>query len=228
MTKIMLIAGHGAGDCGAVGKYDGKTYCERDEARLVVAEVAARLKKANAEIIVRDPSRNAYTDYKAGKLALPKLDALIEIHFNALSASNKDGKTKGVECYIPASETKTGLADALCAAVSRAGLTNRGTKRYNWAVITAAKKNGVNAALLEVCFIDDPDDMSVYTTQFSAICEAIAQAIIVQLGLTVKKQMDAEVVQERAGLSDATMDYLRKYRWGGDLIKKLATAIRGY
>jgi len=43
--------------------------------------------------------------------------------------------------------------------------------------------------------------------------------------LVPETRTSRQIVQEAAGLSDGTMDYLAAYRWGKDLLDKLATAI---
>lgn len=168
--KVLLIAGHGAGDPGAVS---GK-HREADEARKVVSALQKRL----GGVCVAYPSdRDAYQDYKKGTLRgvaqFPDYDFVLEVHFNAFKASAADGKTKGVEVYVPKGGDKA-VADRLCRAVSACGLTNRGVKESNLAVIRTAQDVGVPSCLLEVCFLDDPDDMAVYAARFDAIVEAIA------------------------------------------------------
>ena len=91
--SILLIAGHGAGDPGAVsGKY-----------------------------------RDAYADFQKGTLRsvaqFQDYDLVLEVHFNAFKASSADGKTKGVEAYVPKGGDKT-VADKLCRAVSACGLSH--------------------------------------------------------------------------------------------------------
>ena len=84
--KILLISGHGAGDPGAIGTYNGKTYKEADLTREVVSAVAKKLKEC-ADVTVYDQKRNAYTDYKNGVLNknanFSQYDFVLEVHFNA-------------------------------------------------------------------------------------------------------------------------------------------------
>ncbi len=49
-------------------------------------------------------------------------------------------------------------------------------------MIARAKASGTSSALLEVCFIDDKDDMQIYTAK-DQIAAAIATAIAEQFGL---------------------------------------------
>lgn len=226
--NILLIAGHGAGDPGATAKINGNTYREADETRTVVGLLASALDKYDVNVGVYNTAQNAYANWQKGKLpasVFKGYDYALEIHFNAVKAETADGKTKGVECYVTTSETGTKVEAAICSAIARLGFTNRGVKKKNYSVISAAKKAGVSSALLEVCFIDDPDDMTVYLRDKAAVARAIATGIASGFGLKLRPRTSREIVQQEAGLSDGTMDYLASYRWGKDLLDKLAVAI---
>lgn len=197
--KLLLIAGHGAGDPGAVSG----VFQEAVETRRVVGALV-RLLKGYCEVTQYPPARNAFSDFRTGQLnkqvPLSDFDFVLEIHFNASAAGPKDGKTKGVEIFVPTGAAETAEEEQICRAVAAVGLTNRGLKRYNWAVINAAHRAGVRSALLEVCFIDDPDDMLVYTTKFDAVIQAIANAIITQFSL--KKEEKPVTYEEFAAFMD--------------------------
>lgn len=184
--KLLLISGHGAGDPGATSSIGGVAYREADETRRVTAALSKAL-AAYCDVTVYPTDRNAYEDYKKGTLAalagFSAYDYVLEVHFNALKAATADGKTKGVECYVPVGAESETTETAICKAVAAAGLTNRGVKRYNWAVISKAQQSGTRASLLEVCFIDDPDDIAVYKARFQVIVDAIASAIITAYNL---------------------------------------------
>lgn len=191
--KLLLIAGHGAGDPGAVGN----GYQEATETRKVVAALAQALEGC-CDVATYPTDRNAYSDYKAGKLNVTarfaQYDYVLEIHFNAVKASAADGKTKGTEIYVTTAEPSTAVEQGLVAAIAAVGLTNRGVQRYNWAVINQARKAGASSALLEVCFIDDPDDMAVYKAKQAEIVEAIAMSIIDGFGLQRPEQEEEEAM----------------------------------
>lgn len=184
--NILLISGHGAGDPGATSSIGGVAYREADQTRRVTAALQAAL-TGYCDVTVYPTDRNAFEDHKKGTLAsvakFSQYDFALEVHFNALSASGADGKTKGTEIYVPTTETNIVAAQAIVNATASNGLTNRGVKRYNWAVISRAKQSGVPAALLEICFIDDADDMAVYQNKFAQIIQSIADGIVRGLGL---------------------------------------------
>lgn len=191
--KLLLIAGHGAGDPGAVGN----GFQEATETRKVVAALAQALWGC-CHVDTYPTSRNAYADYKTGQLTqtaqFARYDYVLEIHFNAVQASTADGKTKGTEIYVTTAEPSTAVEQAMVAVIAAVGLTNRGVKRNNWAVINQARKAGTSSALLEICFIDDADDMAIYAANQSAIVEAIAMSIIDGFGLQRSEQEQEEAM----------------------------------
>ena len=195
--NLLLISGHGAGDPGAVGSYQGKTYREADETRNVTKALAEELAK-DCTVTVYPTDRNAFADYKSGTLGtvakFSQYDYVLEVHFNAIQASAADGKTKGVECFVPNGTDKTATEAAICRRMAALGLTNRGVKFYNWAVISAARRAGVPAALLEVCFIDDADDMAVYTQKRGELVRAIADGV--REGFSLSSEEEQEVTYE--------------------------------
>lgn len=194
--KILLISGHGAGDPGATSKINGVSYKEADETR----RVTSALKKAldgYCDITIYPTDRNAFDDYEKGTLSsvakFSQYDYVLEIHFNAFQSGPADKKTKGVECYVTKSEKTTKVEEDMCRRIAAIGITNRGVKRYNWSVINTARRAGVSSALLEVCFIDDPDDMTIYTKNFQKIVNEIANAIIGVFGLKKEEKEDDDV-----------------------------------
>ena len=204
--KLLLIAGHGAGDPGAVGN----GFQEATETRKVVAALAQALDGC-CDVATYPTDRNAYSDYKAGKLnataQFAQYDYVLEIHFNAVKASTADGTTKGVECYVTTAEPSTAVEQAMVAAIAAVGLTNRGVKRNNWAVINQARKAGTSSALLEICFIDDADDMAVYAVKQSEIVEAIAMSIIDGFGLQRPEPVEQEETMTGKEIYDALNAY---------------------
>ena len=207
--NFLLISGHGAGDPGATAAIHGRAYREADEARKVTAALREAL-EGSCGVTVYPTDRNAFEDYKKGTLSavarFPQYDYVLEIHFNALQGGAADGRTKGVECYVTTGETGTEVEEAICRKLAALGLTNRGVKRKDWSVIRTAKNAGVPAALLEVCFLDDPDDMAVYTGKFSSICRGIASAMVQEFGLeeTMTEERVRAIVREMLAGKDTT------------------------
>lgn len=209
--NILLIAGHGAGDPGAIGKVNGKTYKEADLTRQVVSGLQKQL-KSYANVTIYPTENNAYDDQQLGKfLSLGNVknqDYVLEIHFNAASADSGNGKVKGTEAFVTTSESGITVEQKILANLQTLGYTNRGVKRKNWSVINAAKQTGVSTCLLEVCFIDDGDDMALYEKTRDQAISAIALGILEGFGLT-KKQETAKT-EEPTMTPEGAIEILRK------------------
>lgn len=218
--NILLIAGHGAGDPGATATTNGSLHKEADETRKVVASLQKVLQKY-CEVAVYPTSHDAFADHKKGALSsianFSNYGYVLEVHFNAFQNGPLDGNTKGVECYVTSRESGTTVEEKICKNIASVGLTNRGVKRYNWSVINAAKNAGVSSALLEVCFIDDPDDMEVYTQKFQQIVNGIAKGIVDGFGLGTFK-MDSEEEDEEMNVYKTLAEVPD---WGKPTVEKL-------
>lgn len=182
--KILLIAGHGAGDPGAIGKVNGKTYRESELARQVVQRVQNAL-VGYAQTAVYPTAQNAFDDQQMGRFVskVAGYDYVLEIHFNASAKDAGNGTVKGSEAYVTTTEAGITVEEGILRHLASLGYTNRGVKRKNWSVIAAAKRAGVSSCLLEVCFIDDGDDMALYERTQEQAAQAIAQGIIEGFGL---------------------------------------------
>lgn len=189
MCKILLISGHGAGDPGAMGTLNGVTYKEADLTRELTELIQPTLEQEYGAAVERYPiERNAYADFMSNRLALDLTGYhyILEVHFNAFQ-KNADGDIKGMEIYTTYSRKDTATERYILDKVRATGIdTDRGLKRYDWSVIAAAERKKSPAALLEVCFIDDEDDMKKYLADKGKIARAIADGIAAGLLLERK------------------------------------------
>ncbi|MDD6485101.1 MAG: N-acetylmuramoyl-L-alanine amidase [Clostridiales bacterium] len=170
--KFLIIAGHGGRDSGAVG--NGFTEAE------LTREAAALLKNAldfYGEAEIADTSLNWFEYLKTNSHSFVGYDYVLELHFNS-------GGGSGTEIYVTPWESGVTVEEAvvknICAA---AGWKNRGVKVNNWNVISEVKRQGVSAALLEICFIDSPADMEIYENKKRELMEAAAAGIAEGFGL---------------------------------------------
>ena len=180
--KILLISGHGAGDPGAVSKF-GK---EADLTIEQVEKIKPYLDKY-ADVTLYPTERNAYSDVKNGalKVKFSDYDYALEVHFNScVNDISGNGQTTGTEIYVTKAEATVGVETAIVKNIAALGLKNRGVKRTDFTVIKTAKNAGVSSALVEVCFIDDKDDMTIYNSKKDRIAQAIANGIISGFKLT--------------------------------------------
>lgn len=84
MVHLFIIAGHGAGDCGAIGY--GYTEAER------VRALASRLQAlGGGNVTVADMNRNWYADNGIMSLNIPKDWQILELHMDSAGASAKGG-----------------------------------------------------------------------------------------------------------------------------------------
>lgn len=200
--KILLISGHGDGDPGAVGN----GYKEADLTIEVVNGIAPLLRQY-AIVDLYPTHRNAFKDIQNGQLqaSFSNYDYVLEIHFNA-------GGGTGTEIYVTSKEKQTCVEKSIVNKLA-AFYRNRGVKISDFLVINTAKNRGVSSALLEVCFIDNANDMDVYQTHKKAIFEAIASGIASGFGLKMTSMTPGAVSNDQNNSSSNTynsiVDYLK-------------------
>lgn len=186
--KILLIAGHGAGDPGATSKINGVTHKEAEYTREVVAALRPLLKAYGVDVDTYPVNRNAFTDITCGSykfaVDVSKYDYALEIHFNScVHDLYGNGHTTGTEIYTYLSEKVTTVEQKILNKICALGFTKRGVKRENFAVIRNIKTRGTSCALIEICFIDDADDIALYMKKCDKICQAIADGVAEGFGL---------------------------------------------
>lgn len=177
--KILLIAGHGAGDPGACSNYG----IEANETRRVVDMLKSQFGTYNnISIDVYPTNRNAYEDVKNGcvQVNFANYDYVLEIHFN--SAGNI--LANGTEVWVTPAESGINVEQLIVNKIASLGYLNRGVKREDFAVIRNAKNKGVSSALIEICFISNQNDMNKYNDNFENICKAIVDGVGEGFGLS--------------------------------------------
>ena len=227
--KILLMAGHGDGDPGAPGL---NGYNEADVVREIVPKLRDKL-TPYADVTVFDMSKNPYKYLKSHSFNFKEYDYVLEVHLNAYKKeATANGHTKGVEILVHPSEKGVGVENAILSNVAALGFTNRGIKEptdlQNMNICKG--KQGVSYALIEVCFIDDVDDMALFNAKKGAVINGIAQGIVTGFGLAKNKQTvemdDISVIKNKIGLEDQTIEYLKAYKFGAELIRKIANAVK--
>ena len=178
--KILLIAGHGAGDPGACSNYG----TEATETRRVLNEVNSLFSGYDVTVDVYPTNRNAYADIGNGCLQVnfADYDYVFEIHFN--SAANTEAT--GVEIWATYAEQGITVEQAIVNKIAALGYSNRGVKREDFRVIRTAKNKGTSAALIETCFISNQGDMNRYNSNFTKVCNAMVEGIAEGFGINKK------------------------------------------
>lgn len=173
--KILLIAGHGEGDCGAVGC----GFQEAEKTRELMYILNPLLAQV-CECVSYDYTKNCYKQSKAGKAPDWKcFDYVIELHFNAFNKS-----ANGTEIYIDESEIGKEVEEKIVKYISEIGFKNRGVQRKNNLLnMNLCTNAGTSYCLIETCFIDSNRDMTVYETNKQKVAEAILRGVVEGFGL---------------------------------------------
>jgi N-acetylmuramoyl-L-alanine amidase len=183
MSKLKTVtvhAGHnpsGKVACGASDYIDEST-----EARYITKKVIALLKKSgikakNCTVSNGTSQKDVLVKIRDKCEAVKNVDLNVSIHFNAAFHSKSDNKTKGVEVYLTSEAGCKGpVAKKICSNIKALGFANRGVKiRKDLYFLNKTTKPAI---LVEVCFVDDEDDVKLYKKTKNQIAAAIADAII--------------------------------------------------
>lgn len=168
MTKLYVIAGHGAGDPGAGGG-------GRNEADLV-RQLAKKMKElGGSDVEVLDTSRNWYADGGVNAALKKKVGSnpLIELHLDAASASAKGGHVIIKDTMQPDKYDKA-LAEFLKKEFP--GRAESIVKRGNLANVNRSATHGINYRLIEVCFITNDADRKKLLGNMGDIAKGILAA----------------------------------------------------
>lgn len=212
--KILLVAGHGAGDPGAVNK-----KYNVNEAAIVreqVKAVKARLETyKDVTVTIADTSKDAFAELQKGKAPFGTgYDYVLEFHLNAFN-----GSAKGTEIYVTTTEKYLTVEQKINANLAKY-FDNRGVKRTNFSVIWWAKQKGMSSALVESFFIDNNADYEKYKNNKTAINNAIADGIASGFGLTKKSTSSGSTTTPKPSTNKTTING-KVYWTGGSKFKML-------
>lgn len=174
---IYLIAGHNGKGTGAYSRYGD----EGEETIDVRNDIAAKLRHEYGCKVVTDEDFSALPNVLRWLESLvSERDIVIDIHFNAFN-----GKAHGSECIIANQhdyKERTVAEAILKATVDALGTRSRGVKtekytaRKRIGILSGRPKNAINV-LLEVCFIDNADDMKKYDDNYCEFIQAVADVL---------------------------------------------------
>lgn len=218
--KLLIVAGHGNGDPGACAL----GYREADLTREVAKGLYDELRKTmGKQVDLYDTSRNLYSDLKSGKYnVIDGYTDIIEIHFNACVQDLKgNGKSTGTEILVHKSRYDAKdikLEERLLREICDCGLKNRGVKpRSDLQNMNICRNSGVNYFLIEMCFIDDLDDMNIYKQFKRWNIEVFADTLLDYWGYSVDSENESKPVTVNTGRYDS----IDSVPYGKDTIQKL-------
>lgn len=173
MTKLYVIAGHGAGDPGACA--NGYEEAER------VRALAARLKALGGDSVeVLDTSRNWYADKGISSLSIPDGQPLVELHADGVGAPGPRGGHVIIYAGYEPDDYDVALADFI--AEMFPGRADKIVKRGDLANPRRAAARGINYRLLECCFISNPGDIEQFNSHLDDVARGILGAFGIEAG----------------------------------------------
>ena len=177
--KINVHAGHGkdgAVGCGAVGLIKESTEARK------VKDLVIKYLKAEGHTVYDctvDTGKDASDILKkiVKKCNAHTVDLDVSIHFNSgVSDPKGNDKTTGTEVLIYNSESKAyDEAKRVCDKIAKLGFKNRGVKTRSDLYFLNSSKAA--AILIEVCFVGDKDDVTLYQKNVDNIAKAIVEGI---------------------------------------------------
>lgn len=195
-VSIMLDAGHGGRDPGAV--YKGRQ--EKDDALQMVLAVGEILENRGIDVQYTRTTDIYETPYqKAMKANEAGVDYFISIHRNSYPADNA---VSGVESLVyDLSGIKYEMAEDINDQLETIGFRNLGVKaRPNLVVL---KRTKMPAVLVELGFINSDTDNQIFDENFDAIALAIAEGILDTLMQRPDMDLDSEP-EEMPGVTPET------------------------
>ena len=173
--KILVMAGHTASGnkgCGAVGHIN-----ESNETRKVAPKVVEYLNKMGVEATYVKLDKATSSSYLSEQVKLANskgtFDCMVQIHFNA-GSSDPNKNTTGTETYYRTNKGKP-FSDRVNAKLATL-FKDRGS-RNDKPNLYWLKNTNHPAILIEVCFVDDKDDVRVYQENFDKVCRLIAEGL---------------------------------------------------
>lgn len=181
--KVNIHAGHNP---------DGKTACgatglikESTEARLIVKKVKKLLGESGMTVYDctcdNGTSQEDVLKKIVNKCNIHDVDLDVSIHFNSgRNDRTSDGKIGGTEVWMRTADgIKKKAGTKICNKLEKIGFTNRGIKESKGLYFLNHTK--APAVLIEVCFVDDKDDVKLYKNSKDAVAKAVADAILKSL-----------------------------------------------
>lgn len=181
--KIAIDPGHGGRDPGAV--FEGRQ--EKDD-NLELAMAVGQILEENGVDVVYTRVDDVYnTPYEKATMANNSgADLFVSFHRNAMPTP---GSASGAEVLVYEDEgVPAEVARNILSELSQAGFTDRGViERKNLVVL---RRTQMPAVLLEVGFIDNPQDNQVFDSEFEQIAQGIADGILESIDMDVSARPD--------------------------------------
>ena len=166
MAHLYVIAGHGAGDCGAVGY----GYTEAERVRYLASRLLAL---GGSNVTVADTNRNWYADNGIMSLNIPKDWQILELHMDSAGTLAKGGHVIIKEGYNP-DQYDTALSNFIGNFFQ--GRANKIVGKNDLANVNRAAYKGYSYRLLENGFITNSGDLSKFNNRTDELARGILSA----------------------------------------------------
>lgn len=167
--NLFVIAGHGAGDPGAVGY----GYNEAERVRALTNKL---IELGGSQVTCYDQDRDCYQDNGLSSLNIPDGTQVIELHMDSASASARGGHVIIKAGFNP-DQYDTGLANFI--GTMFPGRSTLISQRSDLQNVNVAASRGIPYRLLECCFISNEADLS----KFNSNMEELARGILNVFGI---------------------------------------------
>lgn len=172
MAHLFVIAGHGAGDPGACG--NGFSEAER------VRALATRIKALGGEnVTLGDFNRDYYADGGISSLNIPKDWEIAELHMDSAAEGAKGGHVIVKSGFTP-DKYDNALASFIGSILP--GRANLIVGRSDLANPNRAAARGYSYRLVEVGFITNAGDVSIFNNRMDDIARGILNAFGISSG----------------------------------------------
>ena len=183
MAHLFIIAGHGAGDCGAVGY----GYTEAERVRALASRLSAL---GGGNVTVADMNRNWYADNGIMSLNIPKDWQILELHMDSAGASAKGGHVIINSAYS-ADQYDTALASFIGSFFP--GRAKNIVPRSDLANPNRAAARGYSYRLLENGFVTNSGDLNKFNSQMDDLARGILNAFGIATASPAKEDSDGKV-----------------------------------
>ena len=164
MSKLFIIPGHGAGDCGAVG--NGYQEAER------VRALAQRIKDFGGDdVVLSDFDMNSYEANIIGKGLVPKGYKILELHMDSSEHSSAKGGHVIINGKFKADEYDNALAKMISGMFPGRSQTIVG--RTDLANVNRSASMGYNYRLMECGFISNAEDVQKFNSRMDELAKGI-------------------------------------------------------
>ena len=216
-NSVVIDAGHGGEDNGAVsGDYLEKEW-NLDTSRACANEL---VKYGVYVYETRTDDTYVSLEDRASLANMNNVDYFISIHHNSSDGGNGD---RGEVIYSIRDEKSKQLASNIEQELKNIGQTNvktyTRTNGYGTDYYSVLRNTRMSAIIIEVCFIDNPEDRQIADTKEERERNgiAIAHGILRQLGINIDEPMMEEDATNGTNImSKPTASYEQLYKWAVD------------